>query len=202
MSTPWELYHSQPVSLGNWIEIAPRPYFYFLKQNFCILTPLKKEESLIHIVNCASLHRAPVEQRCNRPCWMDMIKSSEFSRSGPFQAHRSRYKLPAFQILMLQEYPADCHQARKDLKSPHSESNVQYKVAVDLWHDQSPGKLPDNLLFGVASHKAMGHRQQYWDLHMPGSPHMFSFFFFLFFFSCLHITLIHKILDGEINMKC
>lgn len=84
-----------------------------------------------------------------------MIKSSEFSRSGPFQAQRSRYKLPAFQILMLQEYPADCPQAGRDLKSSHSESNVQYKVAVDLWHDQSPGKLPDNLLFGVASHKAM-----------------------------------------------
>lgn len=57
---------------------------------------------------------------------MDMIKSSEFSRSGPFQARRSRYKLPALQILMLQQYPGDCPQARRDLKSPHSESNVQY----------------------------------------------------------------------------
>lgn len=84
-----------------------------------------------------------------------MIKSSEFSRSGPFQAHRSRYKLPALQILMLQEYPADCPQARRDLKSPHSESNVQYNVEVDLWHDQSSGKLPNNLLFGVTSRKAM-----------------------------------------------
>lgn len=183
------------MSLGNWIEIAPHPYFHFLKQNFCILTPLKKEESLIHIVNCASLHRTPVEQRCK--CPMDMIKSSEFSRSGPFQARRSRYKLPALQILMLQQYPADCPQASRDLKSPHSESNVQYNVAVDLWHDQSSGKLPDNFLFGVTSRKNNGHLQHSWDLHMPGSLHMLSFFFF-----CLHITLIHKILDGEINMKC
>lgn len=60
---------------------------------------------------------------------------------------------------MLQEYPADCLQARSDLKSPHSESNVQYSVAVDLWHDQSSGKLPDNLLFGVTSRKANGHLQ-------------------------------------------
>lgn len=83
-----------------------------------------------------------------------MVK--EFSRSSPFQAHSSRYKLPALQILMLQEYPADCPQARSDLKSPHSESNVQYNVAVDLWYDQSSGKIPDlNLLFGVTSCKTM-----------------------------------------------
>jgi len=182
MSTPWELYHSQPVSFGNWIEIAPRPRFHFLKQNLCILTPLKKEESLIHIVNCASLHRAPVEQRCNCPCWMDMIKSSEFSRSGPFQAHRSRYKLPALQILMLQEYPADCPLAKEGgiwlwTRWAYIQSlNVQYSVAVDLWHDQSPGKFPDNLLVGVLSWKSNGHRQHPGNLHMPGSLHMFSFF--------------------------
>lgn len=183
------------MSLGNWIEIAPHPYFHFLKQNFCILTPLKKEESLIHIVNCASLHRTPVEQRCKCPCWMDMIKSSEFSRSGPFQAHRSRYKLPALQILMLQQYPADCPQASRDLKSPHSESNVQYNVAVDLWHDQSSGKLPDNFSFGVTSRKKQ--RDTFNILEIFTCQDLFTCFLF-----CLHITLIHKILDGEINMKC
>lgn len=36
----------------------------------------------------------------------------EFRVQGPFQAHRSRYKLPALQILMLQEYPADCPTAK------------------------------------------------------------------------------------------
>lgn len=126
------------------------------------------------------------------------IKSSEFSRSGPFQAHRSRYKLPALQILMLQEYPADCPQAWSDLKSPHSESNVQYDVAVDLWHDQSSGKLPDNLLIGVASRKAI---DTFNIREIITCQDLFTcFLFFLFVF--LHITLIHKILDGEINMEC
>ena len=81
---------------------------------------------------------------------MDMIKSSEFSRSGPCQAQEPLYKLPALQILMLQQYPADCPQASGDLKSPHSESNVQYNEAVDLWHDQSR-----DFLSGVTSRKAM-----------------------------------------------
>ncbi|KAF0039839.1 hypothetical protein F2P81_008074 [Scophthalmus maximus] len=78
----------------------------------------------------------------------------EFSRSGPFQAHRSRYKLPALQILMLQEYPADCPQAMSDLKSTHSESNVQYNVAVNSWHDQI-SNFQTISCFGVSSREAM-----------------------------------------------
>lgn len=43
-------------------------------------------------------------------------------------------KPPAWQILMLRENPAELSssQARADLKSPHSESNVQCNAA-DLW---------------------------------------------------------------------
>ncbi|CAB1454005.1 unnamed protein product [Pleuronectes platessa] len=82
----------------------------------------------------------------------------EFSRSEPFQAHRSRYKLPALQILMLQEYPADCPQAKRDLKSAHSESNVQYNVAVDLWHDRISSKTSRKSLARCNISKTNGHR--------------------------------------------
>lgn len=125
---------------------------------------------------------------------MDMIKSSEFSRSGPFQAHRSRYKLPALQILMLQQYPADCPQARRDLKSPHSESNVQYNIAVDLWHDQSSGKFQTISCLVLNLIKRM---DTFNILEIFTCQDLFTCFLF-----CLHITLIHNILDGEINMKC
>lgn len=77
---------------------------------------------------------------------MDMIKSSEFSRSGG--RFRSRYTLPALQILMLQQYPADW----RDLRSPHSESNVQYDGAVELWHDQRNFQTTSPSTILISSH--------------------------------------------------
>lgn len=103
---------------------------------------------------------------------MDMIKSSKFSRSGPFQAHRSRYKLPALQILMLQQYPADCLQASGDLKSPHSESNVQYNVEWICGMIRAPQNL-----FGVASCKAM---DTFNIVEIFTCQDLFTCFFFLF----------------------
>lgn len=49
------------MSISNWIEIEPHLYFlaHFLKQNFAsfFLTPLKKEESIIHTVIVTTPHR-------------------------------------------------------------------------------------------------------------------------------------------------
>lgn len=61
---------------------------------------------------------------------MDLIKSSEFSGSGCFQACRSCCKLLALQILMPQQYSADCSRAERGPGGPHSEFNVQYNEAA------------------------------------------------------------------------
>lgn len=130
------------MSLGNWIEIAPHPYFSFFKTKPFVdsLAPLKKEETLIHIFNCASQHHAPVKHRCKR--------STSNGHGKEFRVQLVRvvfactggcYKLPAWQILMLQRYPADCSGTEGDLTSSHSESNVQYDKAAGLWRDQSSG---------------------------------------------------------------
>lgn len=102
---------------------------------------------------------------------MDLIKSSEFSGSRSFQACRSCCKLLALQILMPQQYSADCSRAERGPKSPHSEFNVQYNGAAGRWRDWSSGKRPDNFLFGVCSGKSNGNFQRSWDICMPRSQH-------------------------------
>lgn len=87
---------------------------------------------------------------------MDLIESSEFGGSGCFQACGSCWKLLALQILMPQQYSADCSQAERGPKGPHSEFNVQYNEAAGRWRDRSSGKRPDNFLFGVCSGKSNG----------------------------------------------
>lgn len=91
---------------------------FFKTKLFRSLTPLKKEESLIHIVNlCTSdyTHHTPEERRClvsiGEPTWIKRRESSEFTRSPSPQSGRDKkggaaIMLPALQILMLQEYPA------------------------------------------------------------------------------------------------
>jgi len=96
---------------------------FFKTKLFRSLTPLKKEESLIHIVNlCTSdyTHHTPEERRClvsigepdvdkEKRERRERVQSSPGRRpprSGRDKKGGGRYKLPALQILMLHEYPA------------------------------------------------------------------------------------------------
>lgn len=71
-----------------------------------------------------------------QPSMSEWTRVKEFSRSGPFQARRSRYKLPALQILMLQEYPARLPSGQAGGVVPDEPTfslNVQYSRKHLVW---------------------------------------------------------------------
>lgn len=65
------------------------------------------------------MHRTPAEQRCNYPFVMDKDEELRVQQVRANSGTRSRYKLPALQILMLQEYPATA------LRPERPESHIQ-----------------------------------------------------------------------------